>query len=585
VEKLEETSMTLVINGPNGGNAVLFGNTSGDDIINAFDFNNLIISGGANDQITTGAGSATVNLGAFAGVTDTVNVGGAFNTIFTSGAGQFASTLVVGGGTGHNNVNMLNTLGQNSVNLQGFLNTVTVNSDATNILTATGGRNTVSAGKIGDGSFGFSTSITLGGQNNKTTGGDQNFTIFGGLGFDTISVGNGDNKITEAGVKAKITVGTGNNTITDFGGSATIHMVGSVVDDPFETNVLISLGNTNNTVIEDNWALHSARDITISGGTGNGVFILGDGEDHVTTSGANNFIQLGTANNLTSPFDIGEPGNSIVANGDSNTIISGDSDNFVQANGNNDNITIGNGPNNVTANGSNDTITLGNGSNKLTSNGVADKIVIGNGSNNVTANGAGDNIKLGNGNNTLAANGNTDVINIGNGSNNVAAGGNGDLINLGTGNNTLAATGNNDVITSAGGKGTFTLGTQFLPGQDSLTLNASAVGTTVDSAGTQNTITLNNNANVVINDEPQGGSLTVNINATAGNAGKVSILEFENDNLGLINLHGFAGITNFAQLTAVSGSDGLGGTLIHLGTGTLDLRDEATLNSTQFTYV
>lgn len=577
--------MTLVINGPNGGNAVLFGNTSGDDIINAFDFNNLIVSGGANDQINTGAGSATVKLGAFSGVTDTVNVGGAFNTIATNGAGHLNSTLVVGGGTGHNNVNMLNSGGQNSVNLQGFLNNIAVNSDATNVITATGGRNTVLAGKNGDGSFGFTTSTTLGGQNNKTTGGDQDFVIFGGQGFDTISIGDGNNKVTEAGVKDKITVGTGNNTITDLGGSATIHMVGSVVDDPSETNVSITLGKTNNTVIEDNWALHSARDITISGGTGNGVFILGDGEDHVTTAGANNFIQLGTANDLISPFDVGEPGNSIVANGDSNTIISGDSDNFVQANGNNDRITIGNGPNNVTANGSDDVITLGNGSNKLTANGVGDTIVIGNGSNTVTANGAGDNIKLGNGNNTLAANGNADVVNIGNGSNVVTAGGNGDIINLGTGNNTLAATGNNDVITSAGGKGTFTLGTQFLPGQDHLTLNASAVGTTVDSAGTQNTITLNNDANVVINDEPQGGQLTVTINASAGNAGKVSILEFENDNQGLIDLHGFAGITNFAQLTAVSGSDGLGGTLIHLGTGTLDLRDEATLNATQFTYV
>ena len=78
---------SFTINGPNGGNSTIFGNTSGDDIINAFDFNNNIIAGGANDQIFTGAGSATVDLGSFVGVTSTVNVGGAFNTVFTSGAG------------------------------------------------------------------------------------------------------------------------------------------------------------------------------------------------------------------------------------------------------------------------------------------------------------------------------------------------------------------------------------------------------------------------------------------------------------------------------------------------------------------
>lgn len=582
--RTEEKSLTYVINGPNGGNATIFGNTSGDDIINAFDYNNVIISGGANDQIYTGSGGATVNLGAFVGVTDTVNLGGGFNTVFTPFPGHFNSSLTVQGGTGHNNVTLNNLFGVNSVALQGFYNKIVVNSDATNIIFTGAGHNSVVAGKPGDGNTGFQTTINEAGTNNTVVGGDQNFMIVGGQGYDAVTLGNGNNTITESGLMDRITVGTGNNTITDFGGGAIIHFVGKVIDDPLETNIKISLGGTNNFVMEDQWALGSGRDFTINGGTGNGTFILGDGEDNLTTSGDNNYIRMGTPNNLTSPYDIlsGESGDSVTTIGFSNhnTILMGDGNNTVWANGDNNTIALGNGSSTVNANGNSDKITVGNGNNKINANGTADTIVGGNGANTVTANGNGDFVTLGNGPNALTANGDADLLKLGNGANNVTAGGNGDGIVLGTGNNTVAATGNNDVITSAGGKGTFTIGSS-----DSLTLNASSLGTTVNSLGTANFIDLAGKSNAAITDSPSGGSLTVKIDASAGSSGKISVAGFQNDPLGSIDLHGFAGITNYAQLMAVSSSDGAGGTLIHLGTGSLDLLATATLNSTQFTYV
>ena len=557
--------MSYVINGPNGGFGTIFGNTSGSDIINAFDFFNTIISGGANDQINTGSGFATVNLGSFAGVTDTVNVGGAFNTIFTSNPGHFGSSLTVQGGTGKNTVTLNNSQGTNSVSLQGFYNNITVNSDATNIIFAGAGHDRVVAGAPGDGNTGYSTDINEGGTNNTVIGGDQDFLIVGGQGYDTITLGNGNNTINESGLHDRMTLGTGNNKITDLGGSATINFVGSVVDDPTETKVSINLGGTNNTVIENNWATGSARDFTITGGSGNGHFVLGDGENILTTSGANNVIQMGTPNNTTSPFDTpaSEPGDNVTADGNSNTIDLGNGNNKIQANGDNDRITVGNGGNQINANGDNDTINGGNGNNSLT-----------------TANGNGDRITLGNGLNTVTANGDHDELTLGNGNNNVTAGGNGDTIKLGTGSNTVAATGNNDTINSAGGKGTFTLGAS-----DSLSLTASSVGTTVNSTGTLNFIELANNSNAAITDSPSGGSLSVKIDATGGaNAGKISIAGFQNDPLGGIDLHGFAAVTNFSQLQAVSSSDGMGGTLIHLGTGSLDLLATATLNQTQFSF-
>ena len=539
--------MAFVINGPNGGNGFIFGNTAGDEILNGFDFNNVFISGGANEQINTGAGNATVNLGAFVGLTDTVNLGGAFNMVATSGAGHLNSTLTVQGGTGRNAVNLMNVstaanLGSNQVTLQGFDNNITVNSNATNIILSGAGRGKVTAGVAGDGDYGFTTSVTAAGTNNNVKGGDQNFVITGGQGFDVISVGNGNNLITEAGPKDSITItntaGIGSsNLINDFGGGATI-MFQAVGNSPYVlfppgATEQINLAGTNNTVIEKVTSPLSDRDFTINiSGTeasaASANISLGNGIDVITAPGANSTITAGTP-------DHGAPGQ-------------GDS---------------------VTANGANDKITLGNGNNK------------------VVANGANDTIKLGNGANTLTANGNGDTDTLGNGNNMVTAGGNGDTITLGTGNNTVLATGNNDIITSAGGTGHFTLGTKLVPGQNTLTLNASGVGTTVDSEGTLNNIVLQNNANAAITDSPFGGGLSLKINAQGGaNAGKISITGFGSDTGvfgGVIDLHGFAGITNTGQLFAASSSDGAGGTLIKLGTGSLDLVS-STIDTTQFSF-
>jgi hypothetical protein len=319
----------------------------------------------------------------------------------------------------------------------------------------------------------------------------------------------------------------------------------------------VNIGGTNNTVTETD--LRSDRDFTINGGTGYGRFTLGNGNNTLVTHGAYNVIQMGTPDHP--PYR-----DSVSADGDSNQI------------------TLGDGTNAVTANGNSDTIKVGGGTNVITANGAGDSITAGNGRNTITANGTADTITVGGGPNVLQANGNSDIITTGNGSNSITAGGDNDTITLGSGNNSVSATGNNDVITSAGGRGTFTLGSQLHTGQDTLTLNASAVGTTVDSEGTQNTIVLNKNANASITDSPFGGGLTLDIFASAGaNAGNIKLYGFGADTTGVIDLQGFVGITNYAQLAAHSTSDGAGGTLIHLGTGSLDLV-QTTINNNQFLF-
>jgi len=489
-----------ILGSPNG-NSILIGDPMPglDETISAFAFNNIIYAMGANDQINTGSGNATVHLNGnatppatFVGVTDTVNVGGAFNVIETEGGGHVDSTLTVQGGSGLNVVTLQNVNGNNNVALQGFFNTITVNSNATDTVLSGAGNSRVSAGTIGDGNVGFATTVIDAGQHNTVTGGDQNFTISGGQGFDFIMIGNGNNNVTEAGVQDKITVGGGNNVIKDLGGHANITVGSANGVDPDNIDN-ISLAGTNNTVTG-----LSDQDFTINvTGGGSGKFTLGNGNNFLSTDGNNNTIVEGTAD---------EPG--------------GDT---------------------VLANGSSNRITLGNAAN------------------------------------TVTANGNTDTITVGNGNNTISGTGNNDTITLGSGKNGLIATGDSDTITANKGTDTISLGSNAV-----LTLNGTATGTTIDSIGAQNSIVLNNSANAKIMDALSGGELNVTINANGGNSGNVVLTGFADDGdlNGVIDLEGF-GLTNISQLNATS--DGNGGTLIHLGTGSLDLAF-ATIHAQNFAF-
>jgi len=83
-------------------------------------------------------------------------------------------------------------------------------------------------------------------------------------------------------------------------------------------------------------------------------------------------------------------------------------------------------------------------------------------------------------------------------------------------------------------------------------------------------------------DALSGGELNVTINANGGNSGNVVLTGFADDGdlNGVIDLEGF-GLTNISQLNATS--DGNGGTLIHLGTGSLDLAF-ATIHAQNFAF-
>jgi hypothetical protein len=274
------------------------------------------------------------------------------------------------------------------------------------------------------------------------------------------------------------------------------------------------------------------ENLQISGGTGGGTFILGDGDNQIITGGGGNtitegngadsvgvsgnveLITLGSGNDIVqlalSGHDVvslgggndqvtgGGSNNKItvadlagavekinMVNGQNNTITTGDGTDTVTDQGRGVTITVGNGNDVISAKGLGDTISAGTGNNTITANGDGDKITVIGASTiphtkeTITANGGGDTIKSGVGNTTdttLTANGAGDKITLGDGNNTVtSANGFGDTIVIGNGNNNVTANGAFDKITL--GNGTNTL---------SATGNSDTINVDLAGGGTSN---------------------------------------------------------------------------------------------------
>jgi Ca2+-binding RTX toxin-like protein len=125
------------------------------------------------------------------------------------------------------------------------------------------------------------------------------------------------------------------------------------------------------------------------------TFVQGHGNDHVTLSDHEMYVNLGGNNHVTAGS-----GDHIICLGNGNDHVTvGDGNNVIDAGGGNNHVTTGNGSNVVTAGNGNDHISTGSGD---------DTINAGNGNNNVSAGAGDDTITTGSGN---------DHVNGGSGSN------------------------------------------------------------------------------------------------------------------------------------------------------------------------
>lgn len=518
--------MTTYIYGLPTGNSTLFGNTTPglDEVMTGFAFNNDFKLGGANDQVYTGDGSATVELGAFSNVTDSVNIGGNFNTVF-SGV-MTDSTLSVLGGNGSNIIQIVNHDGANktaanNINVGGFGNRIFLNGDAVNTVTSGAGNALVVIGSVNDHLFSYNPVVTLAGTGNTVNGGDENFTLKGSQGASQMTLGNGNNTVQAAGLNNRVNLGWGNNTVTSLNGHTTIRVTGNNPLYPaVNTTDNINFGtvNSSNNNVTAN---HGDENFNIKGGTGNSTYTLGNGDLNISTAG---------------------PGNTVTGGNGHDTFVN-------------------------------------------TNAGIANTIQFGNGNNDsIISNGAGTFAILGNGNgDSVTANGDFSFIAVGSGTgDSIQANGNNDNVSF-TGSGVVSMLGSNGNLNIGPGKVAATIGDNT-----TVDLNGTAAGTSITSVHNSNSLFLNGNSNATINDLTSGGNLTTTLDGSGGNyTGNVVFNGFGSD-LGVkIDFHSISGIGSYAQLLAHSSSDGAGGVNVALtGGGNLDLTNIiGGLNSSQFSFV
>jgi hypothetical protein len=438
-------------------------------------------------------GFSTVD-GLGAGFTDVINLFGFFNTYNSFGA---SDTVNVWTG-GFDTLNMIGTGVTDQINLDGSvydtINGVGMSNSTFNV-TGGGGGNTVNT-------------VNASGLNLVTLGGVDNSIDLNGNATNTVSTGMG--------------VGT---VIIDGGGTS---------DAGWNTTVV--LGGSQNRVIGQNGGQDA--NFNISGGTGQDIVGIGNGVNTVTTAGASNVITVGNNTN-TITFTAGSNNTVHIAPGAPANPLVLDTVNLAGTNN-----TVTAGDENTTASGGtgSDTYMLGNGSDSVSDTGDHASITLGSGNDSVVANGNANTIALGNGADTVTANGNNDTISVGAGST--------------LGSVSLTAHGNNNTI-AVGGSASVAVGAANTPTNDTITLNATNIVSTLDLPGSNNMVMLTNSAGGTINDDATGGGLTLNVLATAG-APHITVNGFENDLTGVLDVnHAIYGSVGAVQAAFTNTNAGL----------------------------
>ena len=536
------------------GNSTGYGATSGSETFLLSGFDNTVLLAGADDTVTlTGGQDDSIDLNATGfttAATDSIDLGTSTSNTITASHDLFASDISITGSSGPNSVALVNHAGSTSVMLgyggsasqqQGVVapTGITLNGDAANTVGLQGsGGAVVTIGAAGDGFTGYTSSVALSGMLNMLTGGDESFAVTTAGALSTISLGDGNSTLTLAGDQNSVTLGRGDNTVTFRG-----------------THETAVLGTGSNVV---------------TGGLGASSFSFGAG-------GAGSTVALsfaGSANHVTG----GDEAFTVTAlSGGSNILALGDGNDAVTLSGSSNKVTLGNGNDTVSFGGTHDAVSLGLGNDTVRFSGAGGLVSFaagGVGSSDVvytlgTANQvtAGDenvsvigtganvgNIKLGNGNNVLSVTGGNGHAIFGSSLANTAQ----NTATIGRGATSLVFNGGTDQITLNDSKGTF--------GYDTVKLNGSMTGTTLDAKGAFDSVTLTHDANAAITEEAVNGGMSVTILGDAhGAIGDISVAGLAADELAHIHLSGTS------AYTVTTDSTPAGGITLHFTSGTLDL--------------
>ena len=427
---------------------------------------------------------------------------------------------------------------------------ITLNGDATNIVGVQGsGGAVVTIGQAGDGFEGYTSSVTMSGVLNKLAGGDASVTVSTTSGLNSVILGDGNNSLVLAGDQNAVTLGNGNNSLTLEG----IH----------ETALL----GTGNNVVDGGLGFSSI--VFGAGGAGSTDFLQFSGSMNHVTGGDEAFTIFGSAGG-SNILSLGNGTDAITLGGNANKLSLGSGNDALTLTGQHNAASFGTGNNVVQSEAGGNSFTFAAGgagsTDSVTTRGVGNQVTAGDENVTITGNGANLGIvTLGNGNDVLNVNGGGHAV-IGTSRANVAQ----NTATIGGGNAHLTFNGGMDSITLNDAKG--------VAGYDTVKLNGSMIGTTLDAKGVFDTVTLTNNANAAITEETANGGMSITIDGNAhGGIGDISVAGLSGDDLAHIHL------SNTSAYTVTTDNTPAGGLTLHFVSGSLDLVGLHALPNSLFT--
>jgi Ca2+-binding RTX toxin-like protein len=391
----------------NSGNDTLSAG-SGSDTLMGGSGSDLLIGGAGEDELLGGLGPDTLVAG---GGSDTLVAGSGANTFVINNADD---VIELDGQTGNSTVesSVSFTLGEglDTLELTGSANlTGNGNADASNLLEANAGNDTLIAGSGSDMVIGGSgsDSLTAGSGNDTLVAGSGASTLIGGSGDDTLVAGSGSD-VLEGGTgnttyllnsgfgQADIYAGSGAG-VVQFGSGISLSdlTVGLTTDSAGNPALLIQDGNSTVTVgggidgSTGEFEFANGAELDLAG------LLAGAADESGSVTGSNGDAILDTSNSASLS---GSWNDTVLGTGASDTLVAGTGAEYLLATGDEASVSGGFGADTLVGAGANDTVEAGNGNQQLYGLGTGDVLVGGIGDDTLYGGAGPDTLVAGTGN-------------------------------------------------------------------------------------------------------------------------------------------------------------------------------------------
>lgn len=218
------------------------------------------------------------------------------------------------------------TAGNDLIIAFGDANTITGGGGNDTIQATSGNDNAISIGTKSDGLTTLTDLVRANGNGDTIFGGDENVRVVGNLSDSDVTLGYGNNTVSAFGSDNVLSFAGGSNNVKASGGNDTVTFSGFAGS--FYTDTVAFSGSHNSLVNSLNAGPNDAMGaLDVTGGSGNGTFLLGTTSGTIVTHGVDNYIQggaFGTKIEAGSGYDTvslipGERG----TGGDGNVLLSG----------------------------------------------------------------------------------------------------------------------------------------------------------------------------------------------------------------------------------------------------------------------